>query len=565
MKSSIRLAVSITLMLTMTSRAQDLHLACYNGDLETVTEIISEHPDRVNALNSYGRFPLEMAAQTGQIDICRYLLASGADISRQRQGSTALHMAALYGGRTDLVLLLLEKGADINARTGGGLTPLDLAVMERQTAIADLLLDRGGEISPDRWESTRLLYLAASGGIERIVDLALTGDIDYSYRTETGRTLLHSAAEGDMIRLASTLLAGGVDTGAADCYGVTPLHLAAGAGDLKMTALLLENGADLDSRMMNGKTPLHIARENGREDCQSLLIQKGADTTEWTFPVRSGHYLNQPPPGKAAVMFAPGIVSEQDQFEHSCLAFSPDYSEVYWSTDMKERGFYDIVYMKREKGGWTPPRLAPFSERYHAGNPVFACDGQRLYFSSSRPGDAGTGGSDVNIWVVDKTGDGWSAARPLDESLNTEQNESVLGITRTNTLYFRRGTDLYNAEWSDHAFQAPEKLDLELPGGTGILSLFIDPDERYMVMESFGGGEFGGGDLYACFKRQDGSWSAPVNLGPSVNSAGHERFPVVTPDGKYLIFCRVTDGSDFFWVDAGIIEEMRLKHGRVFR
>jgi hypothetical protein len=38
-----------------------------------------------------------------------------------------------------------------------------------------------------------------------------------------------------------------------------------------------------------------------------------------------------------------------------------------------------------------------------------------------------------------------------------------------------------------------------------------------------------------------------------------ERFPSITPDGKYLLFLRVSDGSDIYWADARIVEELKLK------
>ncbi|MFH1942199.1 MAG: hypothetical protein ABIL68_08835 [bacterium] len=90
------------------------------------------------------------------------------------------------------------------------------------------------------------------------------------------------------------------------------------------------------------------------------------------------------------------------------------------------------------------------------------------------------------------------------------------------------------------------------------MALFIASDESYIIMESFGGGGgYGGADLYICFNLKDGSWSEPVNLGPKINLSGHERFPSITPDGKYLFFLRVSNGSDFYWVDIKIIEEFK--------
>lgn len=49
----------------------------------------------------------------------------------------------------------------------------------------------------------------------------------------------------------------------------------------------------------------------------------------------------------------------------------------------------------------------------------------------------------------------------------------------------------------------------------------------------------------------------PILQGPYIGQKPPgKRFPSVTPDGKYLFFCRVSDGSDFYWVDAKIIEDL---------
>ncbi len=540
------------------SFAQDVFIASYNGDLETVKRMIEENPGLVNARNSTGRFPLEMAAQTGQMEIVIFLLGRGADINMNRGGVTALHMAALYGGKTELITLLLESGADMNARTGQGATPLNLAVAGKQREIAELLLDKGAEINLENQNFTRLLNVSASAGIRRIVDIALEHDVDFFYTTGNGNTLLHSASEGGLVELAALLLSKGLSVAKANIYGLTPLHVAARAGHEDIVALLLSKGAEVDAETKSGKTALHIAMEKGRDRVVSFLKKKGADPAGWAFPRLTGKYLGQSPPGETPAIFAPGIVSAEEHFEHSSLAFAPDSSEVYWSTDFTEFGFYDIVYMREEKGRWSAPKLAPFSEKFHAGSPVFSADGKKLYFSSTRPRFEGAGGSDGNIWVVERKGQAWSEPRALGETVNTNESESVMSMTRDGTLYFRRGTEFFSSNEKNGVFETPVKLELPLVTGARTMALFVAPDGRYLIMESFGGdGGYGGADLYISYKRGDGSWSEAVNLGPKVNTGGTERFPSVTPDGRYLIFLRVADGSDLYWVDAKIIEELK--------
>jgi outer membrane protein OmpA-like peptidoglycan-associated protein len=52
---------------------------------------------------------------------------------------------------------------------------------------------------------------------------------------------------------------------------------------------------------------------------------------------------------------------------------------------------------------------------------------------------------------------------------------------------------------------------------------------------------YGERDIYACFLRNDGTWTAPKNLGPNINTAADEGMPFLAADGKTLYF-----GSDGF-------------------
>ena len=71
--------------------------------------------------------PLHSAAAGLHHEVCRVLIAAGADVNAtQRNGFTPLHAAAQHGD-DELVELLLSAGADPTARTDDGDTPADTA------------------------------------------------------------------------------------------------------------------------------------------------------------------------------------------------------------------------------------------------------------------------------------------------------------------------------------------------------------------------------------------------------------------------------------------------------
>jgi len=93
------------------------------------------------------------------------------------------------------------------------------------------------------------------------------------------------------------------------------------------------------------------------------------------------------------------------------------------------------------------------------------------------------------------------------------------------------------------------------------VNAFIAPDESYLIWDSEREDGYGDSDLYISFKQEDSSWGEAINLGDKINTGAWESNGYVTPNGKYLFFNRgVGPGNvDIFWVDAGIIETLRLK------
>ena len=89
---------------------------------------------------------------------------------------------------------------------------------------------------------------------------------------------------------------------------------------------------------------------------------------------------------------------------------------------------------------------------------------------------------------------------------------------------------------------------------------FIAPGESYLIFSSNRKGGFGSGDLYISFKNKSGEWQEAINMGALINTDKQERFPGVSPDGKYLFFTRWHSTPyyhDLYWIDARIIKNLR--------
>jgi hypothetical protein len=280
------------------------------------------------------------------------------------------------------------------------------------------------------------------------------------------------------------------------------------------------------------------------------------------FPVLKGDYLGQTLPGDTPLVFARGIVSDSLQ-QHGVPAFSPDGNEVFWQVnrqDNENKWLISVMTMRRVGDRWTEPEVSPYGS-----GPVFSPDGKRFYLGSK--------GEGYDPCFFEKRGNRWS--EPKSVGLVTRFPELKfaynLSIASNGTLYFLgyaaglwNNFGLYRAELIKGEYAKPELLpsSINAPGGIRNWTPFIAPDESYLIFSSSRGtSSYDQGDLYVCFRQPEGNWSDPISLSEPINSNQNERFPSLSPDGKYLFFTRWTPDydEDVFWVSAGIIKKLKAK------
>jgi ankyrin repeat protein len=104
-----------------------LHFCATQGSAES-TLLFLELGNDINAEDGFGRTPLDLALEKGQLDVVAVLIDHRARLSKRRvdDGYTPLHFAAQIGD-ADLIRLLLDRKASISARTKMGKTPADMA------------------------------------------------------------------------------------------------------------------------------------------------------------------------------------------------------------------------------------------------------------------------------------------------------------------------------------------------------------------------------------------------------------------------------------------------------
>jgi Tol biopolymer transport system component len=345
----------------------------------------------------------------------------------------------------------------------------------------------------------------------------------------------------------------------------------------------------------DGKYLFYSSTKRGNRDIYWVDARIIEELKPDDIPVLKGPYLGQKPPGMTPEIFVPGVVStEHHEF---WPVFSPNGEEFYYGMSMRTGsnavGYNFILMMKQLNNIWTKPKVASFSGKYWDMEHCFSYDGKKLYFCSQRP-KSGKGKPDRNldIWVAEKTGLGWSNPTPLT---TRDLGESIMGpsVSKNGNLYFSGNYadpdgkwDIYLSRFINGEYQKPENLGNAINSEFHEGHVFVCPDESYVIFDSNKPGGFGKTDLYISFRGKDGSWMKAKNMGDKINSDSYDIGAFVTHDEKYLFFNSRRNkiknysekaityeeiieklnnpqngNGDIYWVDAKIIEGLKLKNG----
>lgn len=139
----------------------------------------------------------------------------------------------------------------------------------------------------------------------------------------------------------------------------------------------------------------------------------------------------------------------------------------------------------------------------------------------------------------------WESSSPVKGSLNTPQSEGAMMISQDGewlvfTGCYRPdsygGCDLYISYRTASGWSAAANLGAAVNSDQWESQPCLSPDKQELYFASRRTGGYGGSDLYVCKLQDNGKWSAPVNLGPSVNTPADEQCPFIHADNQTLYF-----------------------------
>jgi ankyrin repeat protein len=240
------------------------------GDLDTVTTLVEEHPRLIDQRAGDGATMLWTAARRGRLPVVRWLVARGADVEipgsavHVTQVMVSPYCIAVRSRRTETARFLLDHGARVDVFCAAFLGELDALLGHIGAGLVN------AQSPHEDFHPVTPLHHAVDGGSVAATTLLLGSGADA--RTCGGR-LLTSAARQGSIHLVRLLLDHGA--GAAEAESLGPLGT-----DRTIGELLVALGFDLNVPIRDQETPLTMscrADKGEHPETVAALLELGAD------------------------------------------------------------------------------------------------------------------------------------------------------------------------------------------------------------------------------------------------------------------------------------------------
>jgi outer membrane protein OmpA-like peptidoglycan-associated protein len=171
--------------------------------------------------------------------------------------------------------------------------------------------------------------------------------------------------------------------------------------------------------------------------------------------------------------------------------------------------------------------------------PTITLDGKTLVFTRR------VGHVNEDFFESIKSDDHWSKSTVLMGNINTNMNEGAQNISQDGQWLIFTGCnfpdgygscDLYISYLTKDGWSTPENLGNRVNSEFWDAGPSLSPDKRDLYFASGRPDGYGGKDIYVSHRLPNGRWSAPENLGPTINTAGDEAAPFIHADNQTLYF-----------------------------
>ena len=281
------------------------------GSHSEIAGALIERRADVHARTRGGFTPLMFAAQQGDLESARILVAAGADVNEVTEEYGSALMVSAAGAYEALAMFLLEQDADPNVADDHGITALHHAVQKGLSALTGVrydqyrmappnlpelvkaMLSKGAdpnaqikqplklreELTPFDMKGATPFFLAAVSTDAPVMRLLAAKGADPRLAVEENNTPLIAAARGacpgecaaqgqygrnpewerDALAAVKAAVELGADLNAVNQRGRTAMHMAAFTGADSIVQYLADQGAEVDPPDESGETPWSMA------------------------------------------------------------------------------------------------------------------------------------------------------------------------------------------------------------------------------------------------------------------------------------------------------------------
>jgi outer membrane protein OmpA-like peptidoglycan-associated protein/tetratricopeptide (TPR) repeat protein len=229
-----------------------------------------------------------------------------------------------------------------------------------------------------------------------------------------------------------------------------------------------------------------------------------------------------------------------------------------------KEGDEDVYYIQKIANEWNAPQLLPepINSVSNEGAACFSADGQLMIYTACGR-EEGIGSCDLYISTLE--GKQWTQPVNLGNVVNSAEWDSQPTISYDgNRIIFTSSRpggygseDLYAIEKNIFGeWGSPMNLGPGINTPFSDMSPFLSQDGKTLYFASEGHPGYGGHDLFKTVL-ENGKWTSPINLGKPLNTAGKDTYFTIGGSGEIGYFASDRDGEQLDLYEVEIPEEMR--------
>lgn len=180
-------------------------------------------------------------------------------------------------------------------------------------------------------------------------------------------------------------------------------------------------------------------------------------------------------------------------------------------------------------------------------SPTLSLDGKTIYYTRNGYPEHFGSKENQDIWYSEQENGKWLAPKLMSKPINNSGSNSIIAITPdNNTIYLMntydkdgnpKGKGLSVAKRNAEGWDVPTTIQIDdYYNDNKYVSFFLSQDKKILFIGAERKDTRGGIDLYVSFRKSDKNYSAPINIGDSINTFSNDFNPYLAADNTTLYY-----------------------------